>query len=246
MPHKNPHIQNNLKRVDVVILCGGKGERLRSVISDRPKVLAPMGDNKVFLDIIIENLLSKGFKRIILSVGYLKDQIINRYENYQNAEILFVEEEMLLGTGGAVKNARALISSDHFLVLNGDSFLDADFSGLHNMHVSQNLLLSMVLTEMENIFDYGSVELDKEGKILNFSEKQSKKGKGLVNAGIYCMSKDIFNHMPEGNEFSLEYDLFPKISRMPCYGFVAKEKFIDIGTPERYKRAIQLLKNFKT
>ena len=233
----------NLEDIDVVILCGGKGERLRSVVSDRPKVLAPIG-KKVFLDLIIENLLAIRFNRIILSVGHLREQILDYYKNHKN--ILFSEEKSPLGTGGAIKNARALILSDHFFVLNGDSFLDADFSGLHNMHASQNSLLSMILTEMENVFDYGGVELDKEGKILNFSEKQSKKGNGLVNAGIYCMSKDIFNHMPEGNEFSLEYDLFPKISRMPCYGFVAKEKFIDIGTPERYKRAIQLLKNFKT
>ena len=244
MPHNNPHIQNNLKKVNVVILCGGKGERLRSVISDRPKVLAPMGDNKAFLDIIIENLLSKGFKRIILSVGYLKDQIINRYKNYKNAEILFVEEETPLGTGGAVKNARDLILSDHFLVMNGDSFCDINFLKFYDEHLNQGSLLSMALTKMEDVFDYGSVDLNEEKRIINFSEKkQFKKEKGLVSAGIYCMSKDIFNYMPEDEKFSLEYDLFPKISAMPFYGFLETGKFIDIGTPDRYKKAIQSLKN---
>ncbi|MCR4275196.1 MAG: sugar phosphate nucleotidyltransferase [Candidatus Wolfebacteria bacterium] len=243
MRQQKPFTHKNLKDIDVVILCGGKGERLKSVINDRPKVLAPMGDNKAFLDIIIDNLLSKGFKRIILSVGYLKDQIINRYENYENAEILFSEESAPLGTGGAIKNTEFLISGDHFMVMNGDSFFDIDFFDFFDMHLKNDSLLSIALTEVDDVSDYGSVELDNNNKISRFKGKNQKKEKGLVNAGIYLVKKDIFKNMPKADSFSLEHDLIPKVLELNCYGFKGSGRFIDIGTPERYEKAVIMFKN---
>lgn len=215
---------------------------MRSLINDRPKVLAPVGD-KVFLELIIENLKAHGFKRIILSVGYLKEQIIDYFRGREDIKIEFSSEDAPLGTGGAVKKTGPLIQSEHFFVLNGDSFFPLDFSEFHNHHLKNEALLSIALAKIENVGDYGSVKMDDSGRISAFNEKISGKEGGLVNAGIYLMKKGIFSHMPEENCFSLEYDLFPKILDKSFYGFMGDGELIDIGTPERYQKTIRYFLN---
>lgn len=229
----------DLRSIDVFILCGGEGKRLRRAVSDRPKVLAEV-NGKPFLEILIEHLVSYGFRRIILGVGYLKEQIINHFKDYKiggDSEIEFSEENYPLGTGGAVKKTRTLIRSDHFLAMNGDAFFDFDLRAFYDAHVKNNAMLSVALTEVEDVSDCGSVEL-KDGRIIAFKEKVPEKKSGLVNAGIYLMKKEIFNHMPPEDSFSLEYRLFPEIINSHyCHGFIGSEKFIDIGVPERYEKA---------
>jgi D-glycero-alpha-D-manno-heptose 1-phosphate guanylyltransferase len=235
--------QINFENVDVLILCGGKGERLRPVVAGRPKVLALVG-GRPFLEILIEYFLSHGFKRIILSVGYLKNHIIEYFEvNGLPEEMLkieFSEEEVPLGTGGAIKKARPLINSDHFLVANGDSHCPVDLLPFYENHLNEGALLSLVLSKMEEAGDYGSVEIDDKGRILSFKEKDKNDKNKLVSAGIYLMRKDIFNSMPEADSFSLEHDFLPGILDKHCYGFVSEHQFIDIGTPERYEKAKEL------
>lgn len=249
---------NDLKDVDVLILCGGKGERLRSAVPDKPKVLADI-NGKPFLEILIENLASYGFKRIILSVGYLKEQIINHFKDYPSTrfkiydfkfkkpdlKIEFSEENIPLGTGGAVKKVESFIKSDHFMVMNGDAFFDLDFEKFHIHHLENDALISIALTEIEDVSDCGVVDLSGDGRITDFKEKTLTKMPGLINAGVYLMRKDIFSHMPTEDSFSLEYDVFPKILKHACYGFIGEGKFIDIGIPERYEKARQLFFNEK-
>ncbi len=233
-------LSSGLKDLDVVILCGGEGKRLRSIINDRPKSLAPVG-NKVFLDIILDNLISFGFKRIILSVGHLKEKIINYYNQYKACQILFSEEKKPLGTGGAIKKTKPFIKSDHFLAMNGDSYIPLDFVKFYDNHLKNQPLVSVALVKIEDIRDYGSVNLDNDGKIVNFNEKILIKKTGLINAGVYLMKKDIFFHMPEEESFSLEYDFFPKIlNSHSCHGFISEGELIDIGTPERYDKAVKM------
>ncbi len=235
-------------KIDVIILCGGFGKRLMPIISDKPKVLAKIRD-KVFLDIIIENILSYGFKNIILCIGHLKDKIKEHYNyiNYINCNIIYSEEDQPLGTGGALKNAQNLINNDPFIVMNGDSICDINFINLINFHINKNALLSMVLSEYispnSTLHSYGNVDVDKSQRIINFNEKSSyNRNNKLINGGIYVMQKEIFNYMPQNN-FSLEYHLFPKIiDEHRCYGFLTDKMVIDIGTPERYKKAIELIK----
>ncbi len=237
----------DLEEIDVVILCGGLGKRLRPVVFGQPKVLAKIG-KKAFLDILIDNLLLYGFKNIILSVGYLKEQIKELIKNHFGCEedynIVFSEEEEPLGTGGALKKAKTLIRSNPFMVMNGDSICSVDFRSFVDFHSEKKALLSLVLVRSKTAEDYGSVALDDSQRITDFEEKVTDGSENIINAGVYLMEKDIFSFMPEQNRFSLEYELFPKIiDENRCYGFLTESEFIDIGTPERYEKAIDLLKS---
>ncbi len=230
----------DLREIDVVILCGGLGTRLRPVILDRPKVLAKIGE-KTFLDILIGELTEQGFRNIILCVGYLKDKIKDHFQYERDYNISFSEEEEPLGTGGALKKARPLIKSDPFMVLNGDSICKINFRDFYGFHVSKKASLSMVLVRTKEAKDFGSVVLDKSQRITSFKEKVAGRDESLINAGIYIMQKDIFSLMPEEKHFSLEYDFFPKLIEDKCYGFITDNELIDIGTPERYEKAIDLI-----
>jgi len=230
----------NLKDIDVIILCGGLGKRLRPAVSDRPKALAKIED-KTFLDILIDELLKYGFKNIILCVGYLKEQIKDHFNYLKDYNIEFSEEESPLGTGGALKNARMLIKSDTFMVMNGDSICNVDFKNFFDFHIDKRAVLSMVLTRSLDTLDYGNVALDESQRIISFKEKIDTNKESLINAGMYMMQKKIFAYVPEDDIFSLEYDLFPKLITDKCYGFISKSKMIDIGTPERYTKAIHII-----
>ena len=234
-------MSQKLSEMDVVILCGGLGKRLRPVVSGQPKVLAKIGE-RTFLDILIDNLLLYRFKNIILCVGYLKEQIKNHFDydygKNHDYTITFSEEEEPLGTGGALKKAKTLIKSNPFMVMNGDSICKVNFRSFIDFHVEKEALLSIVLLRSNTaVQDYGSVTIDDSQRITDFNEKIVGRSENIINAGVYLMGKDIFSYMPEQNRFSLEYELFPKIIDNRCYGFLTEREFIDIGTPERYEKA---------
>jgi len=137
------------ENIDVLILCGGKGTRLQSVVSDRPKSMADVED-RPFLDILIEYITLFGFRRIILCVGYMKDMIKNHYMAKDNhAQILYSEEDVPLGTGGAVKNARTLVHGDRFIVVNGDTFCSLDYRSMVAFHDEKNALVTVSLVAQE-------------------------------------------------------------------------------------------------
>lgn len=258
--------KNILDEIDIVILCGGLGTRLMPIFPDQPKVLAKIG-NVTFLDILIANISSYRPRNIILCIGHLKDHI-KRYLDYRhndhydhnpdNYNIIFSEEEKPLGTGGALKNAESLIKSDSFIVMNGDSICNIDLREFLNFHIDKDSILSMALVSSKEPRDFGSVILDRLQRIISYQEKVINKNKEvgqpklekisgyeyLVNAGIYCMRKDIFSYMPGTDKFSLEYDLFPElVTKNRCFGFIVNGELIDIGTPERYKNAINMIHN---
>lgn len=234
----------DLKEIDVVILCGGLGMRLKPVVSDRPKVLAKIGE-KTFLDILIDSLTKQGFNNIILCVGYLKGQIKNHFDCDKDYNIMFSEEKEPLGTGGALKKARSLIKSNPFMVMNGDSICKIDFHKFYDFHVNTKAIISMALVRTKAAQDFGSVILDDSQRITSFMEKVVSKDECLINAGIYLMQKDVFSYMPDENRFSLEYDFFPKLIEDKCFGFMINSELIDIGTPERYEKAINLIGGMK-
>ena len=233
-------MSTNLKDIDVIILCGGLGKRLRPAVSDRPKALAKI-DDKTFLDILIDELLKHGFKNIILCVGHLKEQIKDHFNYEKDYNILFSEEDTPLGTGGALKNAKSLIKSDTFMVMNGDSICNVDFKKFFDFHIDRKATLSMVLTRSPETLDYGNVALDESQRIISFEEKIDTNKESLINAGMYMMQKKIFTYVPEEDVFSMEYDLFPKLITDKCYGYIIDNELIDIGTPERYEKAIDLI-----
>lgn len=229
------------QEIDVVILCGGLGTRLRSVIHDRPKVMAEI-HGRPFLDILINYVAKFGFARFVLCVGYKSEVIKEYYERKRtNLKIVFSEESKPLGTAGALKKAERLIHSDVFLVFNGDSLCEVDIKEFIRFHERKNALISIVLTPIENPAEYGVITLDEHKKITHFSEKVTAKGALLVNAGIYCMNKPVLGDIPLGRKSSLEYDVFPKILKKGIYGYRTNKRLIDIGTPERLEVTKQFI-----
>lgn len=233
---------SELKNKDVVILCGGLGTRLQSVLTDRPKALAQINDTP-FLEILLRSLINQGFRKFVLCVGHLQEQIINyRFKTTSKIHVLFSRENIPLGTGGALKNAQKFIASDPFFLLNGDSICQVDYEQLSSFHVSKKGLMTMVLTCPEGRSDAGNVAVNRIGRIINFAEKSNQQPECLINAGIYLMQQKIFSYMPEVNKFSLEYNLFPKIIDHGCFGYKTKNRVLDIGTPERLHKAAELLR----
>ncbi len=229
---------SDLRHIPIIVLCGGQGTRLQSVISDKPKVLAPLGKN-TFLDTLIDLLHASGFQRIILSVGYLKEQVREHCTKHKY-EVLFSEEDEPLGTGGALKAARLLTSHDNeFFVMNGDTVCRPDFRAIYDFHRKMGGLMSMMIAPAYE-GDGGDVALlDHTSRIVSWRKKMpSDAGKAtFVNAGVYLMDKETDRFFPNRHAFSLERDVFPSLLVEPCYGYPIKEPLIDIGTPERYTLA---------
>ncbi len=220
--------------VDVVLLCGGLGKRLRSVVSDRPKPMADLG-GRPFLDLLVNYTAGFGFRRCILCAGHMAGRIEEHFSGKRDLEVLMSVEDEPLGTGGAVKNARPLIKSEVFMVMNGDSFCRMDMAGFLDFHQEKKAFVSITLVTPEKEADYGAVMIDGTGRVMEFSEKTVSRGH--INAGVYIFGSDIFGTMPEEKNFSLEYDLFPKVLDKGVYGYVSGGGLFDIGTPERYERA---------
>ncbi|KMT66637.1 hypothetical protein XM47_03460 [Catenovulum maritimum] len=225
---------------EAVILCGGLGTRLRSLVSDRPKPMAQIGD-KFFLDLLIENLQSQGIKRIILCTGYLSEYIETRASRWsQSTEIIISKEEQKLDTGGAIKNALKHLESDVFIALNGDSYCQFDLSKLVSHHFSKQALITITTSYQTDVTSFGSIEINENGMITDFLEK-GHNGSGFVNSGIYVIDKKVFGNILE-TKFSLERDLFPALINDRMTAFVNNFSFIDIGTPESYKTAKTIFK----
>ena len=225
--------------IDVLVLCGGAGSRLRPLISDRPKGMALIG-GRPFLDILVEDLLKQGFRRIIFCVGHLKEQIIGRYKSRDDVECLFSQEDVPLGTGGAVQKALPLVRGDPFLVMNGDSLCRVDFERFYSFHQAKAANASFVLTQVDERHDGGVVRLDRTQEVHSFLEKSTAGGRNdcFINAGIYLLQRESIEFQVMTPPFSLEYDIFPKlVNTKRCFGFVVKSELVDIGTPERYRKA---------
>ncbi len=220
---------------DVVILCGGLGTRLREVVADRPKVLAEVG-GKPFIDLLLARLRAQGFSRFILCIGYGGEAVKRHFKGKANTPI-FSEESSPLGTGGALKHAWTKIQSDTAVVLNGDTYCSLSLWEFLHFHAQKRASVSLVVTSALRD-DGGGIVLGTNDEVQAFTEKGGVGSEHYLNAGIYAFSRTVDATFPEASAFSLEYDWFPSLpKRMPCFGFVTKERVIDIGTPERYRDA---------
>jgi len=220
-----------------MLLAGGLGTRLRSVLSDRPKPMA-LVRGVPFLDILIDSLSSKGVHKFAILTGYLghmiEEHLKDRYGN--RLAIAFSQEERPLGTGGAVKLA-AHLATEPTLLVNGDTFFDADLEQLSRFHEEKRGRATLSLVKVQDPGRYGSVEVDREGRVLGFREKDaSSGGPGLVNAGVSMLSKEVILDLPEIGHFSMEKDIFPDIAaKGELFGLCQDRAFFDIGTPESYE-----------
>ncbi len=228
--------------MEVIILAGGLGTRLRSEVSDRPKCMAEI-NSKPFLYYWLKYLERFDIKKIILSLGYMSSGVESWVEdNHKNFNFLidFVVEQQPLGTGGAIRFALNKTTQKNVLILNGDSFFMMDLENFCNKHKQKKASISLALKEMESFDRYGSVVIDENEKVTTFKEKTFC-SKGLINAGIYMINKEkvALNNYPE--KFSFEKDILQQSKDI--FGFVCQGYFIDIGIPDDYHRA---QKDFKT
>ena len=230
---------------DVVILAGGLGKRLHSVTGGTQKVLARIGD-KPFLEILIDYIASQGGARFILCVGHGSDEVETHFsKKYRNREIIFSKENTPLGTGGAIKQGSALVKTDTFLAMNGDCFCVIDYNALIAAHRKHKAKATIAITKLPDVRDYGSITVNEKSQIIAFKEKSTLVQAGLINTGTYCLDRDVFNLASTPQKFSIENDFFPHLAGKGFYAFEVKNKFIDIGTPERYSWAQEHLKTLK-
>ena len=229
--------------MEAIILAGGMGTRLRSVITNIPKPMAPIGGNP-FLFYILKWLKKNKITRVILAVGYKRESIKKEFgENFHSIDLVYSIEDTPLGTGGAIALAMEKLKGDQFFILNGDTFFDIKLDDFLNFHQTDGFDFSIGLKPMKNFERYGSIKLDKNKKIVRFDEKLPK-NKGLINGGVYFANQSIRKHFPTSEKFSFEIDFMEKmVTELSFGGFINDNYFIDIGIPEDYARAqIELLK----
>lgn len=231
---------------EAIILAGGFGTRLSSVVSDVPKSMAPV-NGRPFLDYQLDYLDVFGIQKVILSVGYLHEKIMDHYGNqYRDISIEYCIEEEPLGTGGGLKKAMAMAEGPLVIAMNGDTFYEIDFIKFLHIHRGKESKLSLVLREVDDVSRYGSIERDEDRRITGFFEKNQKSGKGFINGGIYIINKRFFENQNLPDKFSLEKDFFEKIyKKEKIYGILCRQYFIDIGVPEDYAKAQKDFKDFR-
>lgn len=223
------------------VLCGGLGTRLRSVVSDRPKSMALIGDVP-FLQLLLKGLKAQGVQEVVLGTGYRADQIETYFaKEAVGLRLHYSHEDEPLGTGGALKLAADLLS-DPVLVLNGDSYAEWNLTAMSDLFREKNADIVVVLQEVPDVSRYGSVAIDPEGRVLEFVEKGSRTGAGLINAGIYLLRKEVVSGLAPGKAISLERDVFPEFLGKRFYGLVSRGTFIDIGVPADLERAQTVLR----
>lgn len=225
--------------MEAIILAGGFGSRLREVVPDLPKPMAPVA-GRPFLEIVLTSLAKKNFTRIVLSLGYMADKIMDHFgDHFLNMELIYEVESTPLGTGGAIRAALAHCVSDHAFIFNGDTYLDLEVDELERLWQTTKKAI-IVVREVEDTARYGKIEMH-DGRISAFLEKGAS-GRGLINAGCYVFSKHALNAYPLGESFSLENKFFmPNLQRIHFNGFITHGRFIDIGIPADYERAQTML-----
>lgn len=219
---------------EAIILAGGLGTRLSKTISDRQKVMAPVG-GRPFLAYILKGLKDSGFTRAVLAVSYLYEQIEEYFgTSFEGMEISYSVEKEPLGTGGAIKQALSFCSEKTVAVINGDTYFSIDFSRLYEKHEKENAKIVLAAKKMPDCTRHSTLNISDSGKIIEFSEKKKQK-EGFINGGIYVIDRSVFFDTPEG-KFSFEKEILEK---MTDGLFAVKEDgyFIDMGVPEAYFRA---------
>ncbi|HEA6928460.1 nucleotidyltransferase family protein [Campylobacter lari] len=214
--------------MQAIVLAGGLGTRLKSVVQDLPKPMAPI-NGKPFLTFVLEYLKKQGITEVILSVSF-KYELIQEYfeDEFDGIKIRYNIENELLGTGGAIKDALKLIQNQAY-VLNGDTIFDIDLKKL----VLNDSKICIALKQMQNFDRYGTVNVDDQGIVTSFEEKIFKK-QGLINGGIYLLKKDIFDKFDLEKKFSFEEFLQSNCNALKIQTQIFDGYFIDIGIPQDY------------
>ena len=225
--------------MEAIVLAGGLGTRLREVVPDLPKPMAPVA-GRPFLEILLSDLARKGFTRVVLSVGYRAESIMAHFgHRFSGMEITYAVEDMPLGTGGAVRLGMKRCLGDHVFVFNGDTFLDLE-AGAVELLWQEHRQPIVVTREVADTRRYGRL-LVASGRVVGFTEK-GVPGSGLINAGCYVLGAGQLDAWPLNTPFSLEADYFAKAAvKKRLHAFETRGLFVDIGVPQDYHEAQTLL-----
>jgi D-glycero-alpha-D-manno-heptose 1-phosphate guanylyltransferase len=222
--------------MQAVVLAGGLGTRLRGVVPDLPKPLAPVG-GRPFMAIVLERLRAQGFESAVLSVGYRHELIRAAFgDSFAGLALAYAVEERPLGTGGAIRLAARACSDAEVFVLNGDSYTEVAFAEMQARHRDAQTPLTVCAVEVADAARYGRV-LVANSRLAGFAEKGAA-GPGLINAGVYLMRRDLLETLGLPEVFSFENDvLAARLDALRPHVYLTRGLFIDIGVPEDYTRA---------
>ena len=226
--------------VTAVILAGGAGTRLRSVVSDRQKVLAEV-NGRPFLAYLLDQLLAARVARTVLCTGHLAAQVQTVFgSHWQGMTIDYSQENTPLGTGGALRLAATTVDTPDVLVLNGDSYCFLNLGDMLSDYRAHDRHPLIAVSHQSNTSRFGQVDLAADGVIIRFREKEAAGGEGWINAGVYAVDRESLLKIPADQPVSLEREVFPswigQLRGFPCHG-----AFLDIGTPESYGQAAAFL-----
>lgn len=230
-----------IKRTDeAIILAGGFGTRLRSIVSDVPKPLAPVA-GRPFLAWMLDSLAAHGIRRAILATGFMGDRIVDTCgSSWQGMQVLYSQEQQPLGTGGAIALAFSRVQGDTCLVLNGDTWLAFDHADFDQHWLPGDSRLAMTLAYVADVSRYGAVRVTRN-RVTALVEK-GLPGSGYINAGVYGMRRSLLEDFPADESFSFENKvLMPTVNREVVFGYTSTHDFIDIGVPQDYQLAQQLV-----
>lgn len=229
---------------EAIILAGGLGTRLRSIVSDMPKCMAIV-NGKPFIYYVIKNLQEQGVNKFIFSLGY-KHEVLTEFLNnlIENINIDIIIENEPLGTGGAIKNAYNLTSQKNVIISNGDTLFKTDINKLFKFHEYRDAECTLSLKHMHKFDRYGVVELSSKNNIVLFKEKKYYE-EGLINGGLYILNMKKFMTKTLEEKFSFEKDYLEKFYvNGNMFGIISKDYFIDIGIPSDYERANNEISNY--
>ena len=230
---------------EVIILAGGLGKRLRSVVDDLPKPMALI-NNRPFLEYQFDYLISQGIEIAVLSVGYKHEIIRNHFGGkYKSLTLKYALEKEPLGTGGGILKAMPFVEGDYVFIVNGDTLFKPNLKELYTFHQKKKADITIALRIVKEAQRYGIVSMNESERVITFLEKNPQAGVGYINAGIYLMPTNIIQTKIQQEKFSLEKDFFENyIEDLKIYGFPTESYFIDIGVPEDYKKAQHEFKEF--
>ncbi len=230
---------------EAIILAGGFGTRLSSVVEDVPKPMAPVL-GKPFLHYLFQQLAQADITRVILAIHHKREAITKYFGNhYLGIDVEYSIEEQALGTGGGIRQALTKCEGNEALVLNGDSLIDLDLILFMAKFNESKKPMSMALRYMDDVARYGAVEAE-DNVLTAFKEKGEKKGSGYINSGVYLIRRKYFlENTPQGN-FSMETEFLEPTSKLGViHTFPSNDYFIDIGIPSDYERAQDEFKRFE-
>lgn len=226
-----------MKTMECIVLAGGLGTRLQSVVQDVPKCMAPV-NGKPFLHFLFDYAEQQGCTKVILSLGYKHEYVTEWLKTQQRSfTVDYVIEETPLGTGGGIQLALQKAIAPNVAVLNGDTMFRVSLKEMMRFHLQHGAATTVALKPMQNFDRYGVVKTDSNNVITAFEEKKTQ-AEGLINGGVYIIDKDALSAKNLPQKFSFEKDYFEAfVQEGNMYGFVSTEYFIDIGIPSDYEQA---------